>query len=877
MAEMLTPLEWDPIPGSPKTAPRARAAEDEATLPMPLDMLPSPRAAGDHADKLSREAFCWPTPPYASYPVATPQIDPMPCEIVGRNAKKTSGRLTFFVPEEGVAHVQLPPARTTLPLRFDQFQSLTLTTPLLPMPQAMNDPHARLLGHRAHSIWTLRLTGGAELEGETIGHVENELGLFLFPPCCAADADDDGSVTRMFVPHSAYTHFEIGSRIGELLVEQNSATAQQIEEAVDTQAGMRKQKLGDILVTRQVVTSEQLLEAIERQAKMPMVRIGEALTSLGMVSEAQLKEALAQQQADRSVPLGELLVRMGVVSREDLQVALARKMGYPLVDVDTFPVEAEALRKLSYSVAMRLKIMPLLLRDGRLVVALDDPARRRAAVDEVEFSASMKVVPVLAHSRSIEATLHDAYEKIGAANGQRSVIENPAIPMNFDLDDTDKLVESLEKEQLDRAGFGADEEKPIEQSDNSLVRLLNNMIIEAHKEGVSDIHIESYPGREKIRVRFRKDGILRTHLELPANYRSALIARVKIMCELDISERRKPQDGKINFAKFSPQHRLELRVATIPTNGGLEDVVMRILTSAKPIPLDRLGISAENLARLKTAVERPYGMVLCVGPTGSGKTTTLHSALSHINVPERKIWTAEDPVEITQPGLRQVQVNPKIDWTFAKALRAFLRADPDVIMVGEIRDGETAAMAVEASLTGHLVLSTLHTNSAPETVTRLLDMGLDPFNFGDSLLAVLAQRLVRRLCTQCRKSHPASVEETDELLSDYMHAFGDEPPVSRDAVLAGWMQRNSRDGRLMLHASPGCPACSDTGFKGRAGLHEMMVISRELRRLVQTGARAEALQHTALHEGMRTLRQDGIDKVLAGVTTIEEVRATSNL
>jgi len=855
---MLTPLEWS-TPG------------DETTLAMPLD-APARAPAADFSDKLSREPFCWPTPPYASYPVATPQTDPIPCEIAGRNAKKTNGRLTFFVPEEGVAHVQLPPARTTLPLRFDQFQSLTLTTPLHPVPLALNDPHAVLLGHRAHSILTLHFAGGAEIEGDTIGHVENEFGLFLFPPCSAADADDDGSVTRMFVPRSAYTHFEIGSRIGELLVEQNSATAQQIEEAVDAQISLRKIKLGDILVTRQVVTPEQLLAAIERQAKMPMVRIGEALASLGMVTDQQLKDALAQQQLDRSVPLGELLVRMGVVSREDLQVALARKMGYPLVDVDTFPAEPEALRKLSYSVAMRLKVMPLLVRDGRLVIALDDPSRR-AAVDEIEFSASMKVVPVLAHSRSIEATLHDAYEKIGAANGQRAVANDAAIPINFDLDDTDKLVETLEKEHLDRAH---PDDKPIEQSDNSLVRLLNNMIIEAHKDGASDIHIESYPGREKIRVRFRKDGILRTYLELPANYRSALIARVKIMCELDISERRKPQDGKINFAKFSPQHRLELRVATIPTNGGLEDVVMRILASAKPIPLDRLGISAENLARLKTAIERPYGMVLCVGPTGSGKTTTLHSALSHINVPERKIWTAEDPVEITQPGLRQVQVNPKIDWTFAKALRAFLRADPDVIMVGEIRDHETAEMAVEASLTGHLVLSTLHTNSAPETVTRLLDMGLDPFNFGDSLLAVLAQRLVRRLCTQCRKSHPASIEETDELLSDYMHAFGDDPPVSRDAVLAGWMQHNSRDGRLMLHASPGCPACSDSGFKGRAGLHELMLVSRELRRMIQTGARAEALQHTAMVEGMRTLRQDGIVKVLAGVTTIEEVRATSN-
>ncbi len=881
MADMSTPLDWDlSLEEKTSAKSRTRAAAtpaDARTEAMPL--TPTPPAAGtDFADKLSREGFCWPTPPYASYPVATPQTDPMPCAIVGLNDKQTRGRLTFFVPEEGVAHVQLPPARTTLPLRFDQFRSITLTTPVKPTALGLGDPHARLLGHRAQSTYQLTLASGAEVSGETIGHVENEFGLFIFPPITEADSpNDDGSVMRSFIPRAAYQHFEIGSRIGELLVEQNSATSAQIEQAVVEQQQLRERKLGDVLVTRQVVTAVQLLEALERQARMPMVRIGEALVSLGMVTDAQLKDALAQQQSDRSVPLGELLVRMGVVSREDLQVALACKMGYPLVDIDTFPAEAEALRKLSYALASRLKVMPLLVREGRLVIALDDPARRRNAVDEAEFSAQMKVVPVLARTRSIEAVLHAAYEKIGAVEAQRLTMEDAAIPLNFDLNDTDKLVESLEKEQLERAGLGLDEEKPIEQSDNSLVRLLNNMIIEAHKEGASDIHIESYPGREKIRVRFRKDGVLRTYLELPSNYRNALIARVKIMCDLDISERRKPQDGKINFAKFSPQHKLELRVATIPTNHSLEDVVMRVLTSAKPIPIDRIGLSPDNLARLKEAVERPYGMVLCVGPTGSGKTTTLHSALSHINVPERKIWTAEDPVEITQPGLRQVQVNPKIDWTFAKALRAFLRADPDVIMVGEIRDAETAGMAVEASLTGHLVMSTLHTNSAPETVTRLLDMGLDPFNFGDSLLAVLAQRLVRKLCSHCRTTRPATKEESDELLDDYMNAFGKEPPVTRERVLAGWMQRSSRDGRLMLHRCPGCKECGDTGYKGRAGVHELMVVSRELRRLVQNRAPAEALQHAALAEGMRTLRQDGIDKVLAGLTSIEEVRATSNV
>ncbi|MEO6410102.1 MAG: ATPase, T2SS/T4P/T4SS family, partial [Burkholderiaceae bacterium] len=249
-----------------------------------------------------------------------------------------------------------------------------------------------------------------------------------------------------------------------------------------------------------------------------------------------------------------------------------------------------------------------------------------------------------------------------------------------------------------------------------------------------------------------------------------------------------------------------------------------------------------------------------------------------INVPERKIWTAEDPIEITQPGLRQVQVNPKIDWTFAKALRAFLRADPDVVMVGEIRDSETAQVAIEASLTGHLVMSTLHTNSAPETVTRLLDMGMDPFNFADSLLAVLAQRLVRRMCVECRRSTPATPAHIDEMLADYMHAFGTEKaPVEADAVLAGWKQRGSRDGRLLAHHSPGCASCDHTGFKGRAGMHELMVISRELRQLIQTGSRAAMLQQVALSEGMRTLRQDGIEKVFAGVTTMEEVRATSNV
>ncbi len=852
------------VPAPPSPA-QARTGGD--SLP-PLDIASSPAPLSHpDADKLNREPFRWPTPPFACYPGPEKQMQSQPCEIEGQNGKRTRGRLTFFVPEESVLHVQIPPARTTLPLKFDHFRSVLLTSVIAPRAVDHDDPHAAMLAQRPRSRYRVNLVQGDPVSGETVGHVESPYGLFVFPP-----VDDTDKVQRLFFPQGAYSSFELGERIGELLVEQQAATVDEVNLAVDKQNELRNQKLGDILLARKVVTADQLFEAIDRQAKMPIIRIGEALTSLGMVTDEQLQAALSQQSKDRNVPLGELLVRMGIVSAADLQTALSRKMGYPLVDIDVFPVETAALKQLSHQVANRLKLLPLLIRDGRLVVALDDPARRRNAVDEAEFFAQVKVIPVLAQCRNIDAAIRREYARIGDTTD--SITPEPGELEGAGAKMTDQLLETLEKEGQ---GQGTEEEVQIEQSDNSLVRLINNMIVEASREAVSDIHIECYPGKEKVRIRFRKDGVLTTYLELPSSYRAALVARIKIMCDLDISERRKPQDGKINFAKFMPQHRLELRVATIPTNHSLEDVVMRILASAKPMPVDDLGLSEYNLRELKTAVERPYGMVLCVGPTGSGKTTTLHSVLSFINVPERKIWTAEDPVEITQPGLRQVQVNPKIDWTFAKALRAFLRADPDVIMVGEIRDKETANMAVEASLTGHLVLSTLHTNSAPETVTRLLDMGMDPFNFADSLLAVLAQRLVRRLCKSCRVSEPATASDVDEWLGDYMHAFGSgEPPVSRDDVLSSWMGRHAVDGRLMRHHSPGCARCSDSGHKGRAGLHELMVISRALRHLVQTGARAEELQTTAMAEGMRTLRQDGIDKVLAGITTMEEVRATSN-
>ena len=817
------------------------------------------------ADESAQDSgFTWPNPVAPGFAPNAVINDAPACEFFGANNQRVVGKLTRFLPKEEAVHVQLNQSSRATTVRFNQFRMLRLTRPL---------SIGTVAGTAKWSSFKITWNDGSVLEGESLGQRKTAPGLFLF-----VSGEDKNSVVRLFVPRSSFK---------EVLLSEPDASAPDapaapslslqpldVDPAEDQASGAASpDRESESVLSAEVVTPEQLVAQLEAQSRMPMVRIGQALISLGLITEEQLRDGLAQQQFDRTVPLGETLIRMGVIKRLDLQTALARKMGYPLVNLQLFTPAAEALRKISHGAARRLQVMPLMVNEGRLIVALDDPANRHAAIDEAEFIAGIKVVPVLGQYADLNAILFKAYEKIGATEVGPASADLDR-PIEFDITGTNELLETLEKEGQP----ASDEDAPIEQSDNSLVRMINRMILEAHREGVSDIHIESYPGREKIRIRFRRDGRLYTYLELPPNYRNALIARIKIMCDLDISEKRKPQDGKINFSKFSPQHRLELRVATVPTNNGLEDVVMRLLASAKPIALDALGLSERNLAQLKAAIERPYGMVLCVGPTGSGKTTTLHSALMHINTPERKIWTAEDPIEITQVGLRQVQINPRIDWTFAKALRAFVRADPDVIMVGEIRDEETAKTAIEASLTGHLVLSTLHTNSAPETVTRLLDMGMDPFNFADSLLAVLAQRLVRRLCTHCVTSRPATGAEVDELLSDYMHSFGaTEMAAEHDTVRSGWLTRSARDGALQMYQSVGCKQCGDTGFKGRVGIHELMVMSRPLRRLVQNGARAEELQETAMREGMRTLRQDGIDKVLAGQTTIDEVRATSNV
>lgn len=415
-------------------------------------------------------------------------------------------------------------------------------------------------------------------------------------------------------------------------------------------------------------------------------------------------------------------------------------------------------------------------------------------------------------------------------------------------------------------------------ADNELVRLVNKIIVEAYQQNASDIHVEPRPGKEKTQIRFRKDGSLVNYIEVPASYRNALITRIKIMCDLDISEKRRPQDGKIKFKKYGPLD-IELRVATIPTAGGVEDVVMRILAAGEPLPLDAMGFSPHNYDNLVKCVSKPYGLFFVCGPTGSGKTTTLHSVLGYLNKPDTKIWTAEDPVEITQKGLRQVQVNKKAGLDFATVMKAFLRADPDIIMVGEMRDAETTGIGIEASLTGHLVFATLHTNSAPESIIRLLDMGMDPFNFADALLGILAQRLAKRLCKECKVAYQPTPDEIKHLLAEYSDELTHtdnwmkDPKAALDAIYKEWVQRYAKDGKFTLYKTKGCPACNDSGYKGRVGLHELLVGTDPVKKLIQEKARVAEILAEGLNEGMRTLKMDGIEKVMLGITDMAQVRA----
>jgi type IV pilus assembly protein PilB len=582
-------------------------------------------------------------------------------------------------------------------------------------------------------------------------------------------------------------------------------------------------------------------------------KLGEILVRENLISPQHLRQALDYQR-EHGGRLGFNLVKLGLVSDDTITAILSRQYGIPSVNLELFDIEDSVLRLIPQEVAQKYSVLPLSRVGATLTLAMVDPTNV-FAMDDIKFMTGLNVEPVVVAEASVQQAISKYYStsrEIELASVAPEVVSNGTFS-DADLVSLDNLDLDHNVSAEDVEVFEENDEIDLSSltrmsEDAPVVRLVNVLLVDALRRGASDIHVEPY--EKELRIRFRIDGVLYDVMHPPLKMRDALISRIKIMSKLDISEKRLPQDGriKIRVKVDSRSRELDFRVSTLPTLFG-EKVVLRLLDKEKlMLDMTKLGFEPDSLVKFQRNISRPYGMVLVTGPTGSGKTNTLYSALQSLNTVDTNIMTAEDPVEFNLPGINQVQMKEQIGLNFAAALRSFLRQDPNIVLVGEIRDFETAEIAIKAALTGHLVLSTLHTNDAPSTISRLMNMGIEPFLVATSVNLIQAQRLIRRICKDCRKEHPTPHEALIEI--------GFSPEEAKT---------------LKTYKGRGCPTCNDTGYKGRIGLYEVMEITDEIRELILIGASALELRKKSIEDGMISLRESGLQKIRNGVTTIEEV------
>lgn len=779
----------------------------------------------------------WPTPFYYEFAEGMGASGKEPCLVVFSNGQKLQGELTIFSPKDGIVEILSVKGGVYKPkLQFVNY--LQLFNPMrFRKNESLTNVHMAMVADAPEKQkFAVYFNNGDTLDGVTAGFVIEKSGLYIYL------AGDNEGVYCHFIPATSIKTYNVGDSIGQMLTKERLVTAQELKSGLDEQEQLRNKRIGEYLVDGKIVSPEQLMSAIGQQTKTNY-KLGDVLVNEKLITQDQLEAALIKQKQDKKKALGEIIVGMGLVDEETIKRMLVKKLGIPFVDIKNYSIDISAVMLVPSSFIYKHTIMPLLRRNKTLVVAMENPMIWEP-LNELRFLTNMNVIPVMASKDDIL----DAIKLCKSLEGSQNIDE-----IATDL----VCVEGSEESG----------EENIAESDNTLVMLVNKVIIDAYYQGASDIHVETYSGKHNTKIRFRIDGVLNKYFEFPPNFRNALISRIKIMAKLDISEKRRPQDGKIVF-NLRKNEKIELRVATVPTMNGLEDIVMRVFSEVKPIPLEDIGLSAEVLDRVKKMAAKPYGLFLICGPTGSGKTTTLHSMLSFLNTPGIKIWTAEDPIEITQDGLRQIQVNSRIGWTFATVMRSLLRADPDVIMIGEMRDIETAKIAIEASLTGHMIFSTLHTNSAAESMVRLLDLGMDAFNFSDALVGIMAQRLIKQFCKNCKKSNIASVDNIAELAREYCQ----NTTLNPDDVYKQWQKTYANEnGEFLLYSAKGCSECGGTGYKGRIGLFEFLEATLPIKKLIQKHASAEELLSAALNQGMHTLKQNGIEKILQGFTDIHQI------